>query len=767
MAFTAVRYPMDKDQGQLPFWSDNDELVIPGDNFFDQFVTFDAGDVPPLNSEMMEDPPSPSILLNSLLRESTDSASHHLENSLSGDIKAEEPPTEVVVASDFFTIDEPQEIALAEQSHVNSELLTALVADPVLSNGSISDSELLRLEGISLKSPRGNLTAPSTPPFRVSGSLSPDKHNRFVESVYATVRRGRPRQTREQNHFQAHDMTTLDAFLSDPHTVAGLDLFDSGFSDFTNGQAIGVKREPIDSHGLPLSPPLTGRIPDQHHGAGSQSHFVTGHLDDPFSCEDILASPAAIMHNTAHDLNTPLNTPMLGEDPFFHAAGQDIPLDASHYRSQQHHALKAFRNGSSAEWPMEDLLTTTTDGKYTGDEAATMWPSSSSSAAYVTTAGGPDHQNPNGVKWWDAPAATDLATSSATGSATATVAPQQQTDGNGMIRTNAAHNLSMHNAQADLPYEYYTGMSNSGLMIHMPQPRAPQASVLSANLSDLSTSGPTNAEPGTPGGKNGGGGGGGGGGSVGTPSQQVYNLPHRQQQQYHHPRTPSMSSSHPHHHHNHHHHNEHRRPRPRAPSSGARYHHAYPGGGAMTSPRKMPHPSHRGYLREESTSPSPMRGGPHPHPSSGHYQQHQVRSSSLSMRKRRSFSRRAGAEPRTLSFPSSSGGLGSDGGSGENGGATGSTSSRSTSLGGGSSLGIGGGGGLGGGGGGGCIDFVNFTANDKNVLMTGVAPSGSSKTKARREKEAMEKSRRISEAAFRAVQDAGGDVNKLMGEFPI
>jgi hypothetical protein len=45
-----------------------------------------------------------------------------------------------------------------------------------------------------------------------------------------------------------------------------------------------------------------------------------------------------------------------------------------------------------------------------------------------------------------------------------------------------------------------------------------------------------------------------------------------------------------------------------------------------------------------------------------------------------------------------------------------------------------------------------------------VAPSGSSKTKARREKEAMEKSRRLSQAAVRAVQAAGGDVGRLLEE---
>lgn len=62
------------------------------------------------------------------------------------------------------------------------------------------------------------------------------------------------------------------------------------------------------------------------------------------------------------------------------------------------------------------------------------------------------------------------------------------------------------------------------------------------------------------------------------------------------------------------------------------------------------------------------------------------------------------------------------------------------------------------------VDFVNFTPSDSQRILTGVAPSGSSKTKARREKEAMEKSRRLSQAAVRAVQAAGGDVGRLLEE---
>ncbi|KIV99545.1 uncharacterized protein PV09_08845 [Verruconis gallopava] len=59
------------------------------------------------------------------------------------------------------------------------------------------------------------------------------------------------------------------------------------------------------------------------------------------------------------------------------------------------------------------------------------------------------------------------------------------------------------------------------------------------------------------------------------------------------------------------------------------------------------------------------------------------------------------------------------------------------------------------------VDFVNFTPDDSKRILNGVAPSGSSKTKARREREAAEKRRRLSEAAKRAVLKAGGDLSDL------
>ena len=61
-------------------------------------------------------------------------------------------------------------------------------------------------------------------------------------------------------------------------------------------------------------------------------------------------------------------------------------------------------------------------------------------------------------------------------------------------------------------------------------------------------------------------------------------------------------------------------------------------------------------------------------------------------------------------------------------------------------------------GGSGMVDFVNFTPRDASKLLNDVAPSGSSKTRARREQEQRDKRKKMSEAAKKAVVIAGGDV---------
>lgn len=57
--------------------------------------------------------------------------------------------------------------------------------------------------------------------------------------------------------------------------------------------------------------------------------------------------------------------------------------------------------------------------------------------------------------------------------------------------------------------------------------------------------------------------------------------------------------------------------------------------------------------------------------------------------------------------------------------------------------------------------FVNFTPDDSRKILAGVAPSGSSKTKARREKEAIERRKRRSQTAVKPGIKACGSVDCL------
>lgn len=657
MASTTVRYQMDKDQRQQhsSCWPDTGDIgdATAGENLFDEYVTFDPND-------FLRDPQSPSAVLEATDDSVTNSSSNN-DQDIFPVLSASS------FAEDAALFDFPSSIP--EQNISLPAFLNG--TDPVLAGESITDSELLRLEGISLKSPsKEDMTAPLSPSLLLQSS--PTKRGRFVDSVCSTFRRATGRSRPPRTHRNA---ATLDLFGTEPGPQPQLP---NGNYEYTT-DPLDVKPEPIDNNGLPLSPPLTGKIP---YSGGSSSYvsnapFVAGNIEDPF-CDKILAP-----HLGSDLIDTPLDTPALKDDFFFSSVVPDTidPGSMQLRRPKQ-------RNASSAEWPLDGIIS---------DEHTREWSANHrASSSYH-----PDKNNAlHSPNWWDEPS---------TPSSHAQQQPQQgRLFGNG---NNAGphhdavsgfeHNQSMHHHQSELPYEYTSELS--GLMIHMPQPRQPQAAVLTAgNVPEqLLTPGHHHSSSAS---------------IHHTPQHRGRYTDQRQQQQHL------------------------RRPQPRAPSSGAR-HFSHGGGGNMhhhqslTSPRKQPtlHRSgSRSMLvhREESVSPSP---GGHGH----HHRPRRVTSSSgLSVRKQRSWSSRA---PRTPNPSSSSHHP--------------TSRSHSSSFGGSPK---------GGGGGGGGVDFVNFTPSDKNLLMTGVAPSGSSKTKARREKEAADRRRRISEAAVKAVQAAGGDVDGLV-----
>ncbi|RYP66312.1 hypothetical protein DL770_008819 [Monosporascus sp. CRB-9-2] len=751
MAFTAMHYPMDKDQGQLTssYWPDNDELGVASDNFFDQFVTFDAGDAvraAGLTAEdLLEDPPSPSILIDSLKDDLADSSFNDRDHRhLSGSSQLPPAAAEPVDGATAPIEISPREAAGAEHiSCAPVDLLAVLTGDPIL-GGSISDSELLRLEGISLRSPKANLTAPSSPPLG-SSSPTPRKHSRFVESVYATIRRaahhrppklelgdgsssGSPQQhiasaamnafktavTRPRNrphqpqnhrqHRNHHHPQSADPSINGAENSSGLEI---------------IKYEPVDTDGLPLSPPLTSTIPTPG------MRFVSGHLDDPF-CEGGLCLPAhpttitATIQGQVQGQDTPMHTPDLHDKVFYQqamAAVEHANNAASYGRQQQQQPKQQHHSGGTAEWPMDGLLA--------AHEDRHLWSSASPPAAVYIPDGSRGELLPTSPGWWET--------------------HHHQQISSLHLNGNCNNNPQDHGRERQQAYEYDAADDLSGLMIHMPRPRQPPPAVLSAtDLNDAAAAALSSSPPSS---------------SATVPISNGNSFPmptpssssvshHHGQQHRHHDHHAAHTPQQQHYHHHPGYSEQQRRPRPRAPSSGARHH------GSMTSPRKLHHSNSQPYLalREESTSPTPTRHhGQNPHARSSHQQQPRSASSTISVRKRRSWCKRTAtgsgnttsttaAEPRTPSSSSST-----FNNNNNNTAAGGGGRGRSSSA-----------------GGGGAIDFVNFTPSDKNVLMTGVAPSGSSKTKARREREALDRQRKLSEATIRAVREAGGDVDKFI-----
>ncbi|KAF3058385.1 Regulatory protein wetA [Daldinia childiae] len=624
MAFTAVHYPTDKDQNQASYWPESEELGVASDNnFFEQFLAFDSSETSALGggNDLLANPPSPSILLENLDADLSNSSSTD-QDTQSGQSRSETSGSSISL--DFSSIPSSSE----QSKSVPLELAAPLISDPILSNGSISDSELLRLEGISrlsIESPKGNATAPQDSPLANQGSLSPRKHNRVLSSVCSALRRA-THWSKPHKH-QGPPMEVSTAIMGDSLKTDDSACYDLPVDFDLSGLGDVKLEETSISNNLPLSPPLTGRIPTDHN-SDDIMNFVSGHFDDPF-CDDVLAPSTSIdSAGKGHDidLNTPMATPALDDDIFY----------------QQ--TLDLIGAGPS----------------------------------YVSDNGG----GMSSPGWWDTP-------QQANGHRQHGGRSHSHSHSSSSMHNNVSLNLSMHNQQAELPYEYSTGADISGLMIHMPQPRAPQAAVLSSNINDSLI--------------------------MPSPSSSYYHHPHSGG------RRNSSSSSQYHHGH----HSDHRRPRPRAPSSGARHYGSSSHyGGPMTSPRKVSSSAACYTLREESISPTPL---PRQRTSSS------SSSSSLALRKQRSWSRqhRKGGEPRT---PSS--------------GRVRSSSCRSAGY---------DHGGGGGGGGSLSIEFCNYTPSDKKVLMNGVAPSGSSKTKARREREAQEKNEKYVEA----IRAAGVDVEKL------
>ncbi|KAK7739203.1 hypothetical protein SLS53_005840 [Cytospora paraplurivora] len=621
--------------------------------------------------------------------------------------------------------------------------------NPQPASGSISDSELLQLEGLSVNSPRrivphgaASSTSPSMQAFgptpttgNIAGlsnniDVSPAKnqHNhksgtRSFETIYSTIRRAVGGHSRGRAQHQHPKTAPI------PQTV-----IPSHMESAKKGtRKLASECQPTSTawNGLPISPPLTELA---HTRSNDAAVFVNGYIDDPFFDPTVPfqnvggLAPAAQIHSKRGNYNgafphTPSRTPNLKVE------GSNNGEDISH-----------FFPSTSEPWDVNATFATTSD--LSGSNALSFDGTSLDSWGLYTP-------SDNGTNL-DHGGGGHAETSSRNHHNLTIQVPSYVQD----------HRHSAPGAPDDL--------ATNGLMIHMPQPQTPSTAPL------LSTSSQMPPMPQDDGG---------GGGAASYP------FPDDQQQHQHpqsiHPFRGATYNPDPNNNNNSNHQQQHqqqqlnsnsRRPKPKAPSSGARYHHM---GSATISPRKT-----RPQSCSASSSPSPTPGARRPRSASQRAQSlHRASTSDMrggigivaptsdaqshAIRKRRSASSwlgggggGGGGQRRNTSNNSSS----SAGGGGGGGGPVGmGDMGLMIPAGGGVGVGLGVGGG-GEGAGGSQIGFVNYTPNDHNVLMTGVAPSGSSKTKARREKEAMERQRKLSEAVRKAVTAAGVDVGRLKEE---
>lgn len=527
----------------------------------------------------------------------------------------------------------------------------------MLGTGSISDSELLKLEGLSMRSPHvhvppSSASMPPSPPS-MSRSASPRKAGR-LEALYTRARN-------KVANFQAKPT----AQQQQPQTVAPSEI-----SRAQMGPAKSSSRPRPTGNKAPLSPPLTASMPEGMSASltSTDAGFINGFISDPFA--------DARMHNGAMP-NTPLHTPLMNGS--FDANGTtsinpwDTPTpDMAHsFNGAPHPGFwwgDPFASQPNNSMPHLDMEMDIDDPEFFNTSSTTKLPMAA-----------PHHQS---------------------------------------FSSSSTSNLSL-----------------SGLMIHMPQPR-------------------------------------------GGPPPAVLHPP-----RYHYPPPPPIPSSA---------NGPATSPRrltkaPRAPSSGARRHHYPPppqqqqqqqsprkprtaSGGAGPSVPSSPTAAVPSRLHRRSASMQMLRS------TGGTAAAAEPSTPSSAIRKRKSWTGRrtsshhhqqhlentllsAGGSPRkpqqasrrTPSLPA----MGSSyhHGHGQhhphyphpqhpqhNHGENEEEDEEEEEL---------------------EDGFVNYTPQDHRVLMTGVAPSGSSKTKARREREAQEQKRKLGEAVRKAVAAAGGDVRKL------
>ncbi|TLS29093.1 hypothetical protein PpBr36_01653 [Pyricularia pennisetigena] len=602
----------------------------------------------------------------------------------------------------------------------------------VSNTGSNSDTEILRFEHLSVHSPRKPAAVPASAPVSRRGSPKKvtDRLAGVCSGIYkkasATLGRAGTHQQHQHHHSRSISNGLRQRLEREEEPEEGMTV-----------APLNIHRVMPTYEGLPITPPLSGRALTQQ-----QQPFVSGPVEDPFNSKP---NPGGRQMPTVLP-KTPSGTPLL--------TSQDMSAAQQVYATANYAAMPVTSAASIDPelWAAAQfkLLPQFWDGT-----APAGLPHVESAVPSPLAIDSMDAREDLGYAF-----AASAAAAAAGGGAANNTAP---TAAMMMTRKQSSRNLTAAQAnQHGTISMSQLDLTNDGLMIHMPQPRGPPHAATLLALQQQQQQQQQHQQ-----------------------QQQLlnqYHNVHQQQQQHHHhllpganfstqPQTVPMLSpdvSHrPDHgihqqqqaHNNSHHHPHHRRPKPKAPSSGAR--HTGPGGSLASprktssgaSPRKVPsHASPRKASGGSGSARSTTSPSPKPRQSQQQLLQGSRRSTSMqslrdggetlsssssataAIRKRRSWASRPDLDLYTLESQQQHHQQRRQTSSDRSAAAAGSLS----------------------------IGFVNYTAMDHDVLMAGVAPSGSSKTKARRERENREREDRMKEAFVQAVSAAGGDAGRFM-----
>ncbi|POR39171.1 Uncharacterized protein TPAR_00625, partial [Tolypocladium paradoxum] len=404
MAFWTMPYRGDAADGSRDgsfHWQDMEGAGGPGDvqsDLFGQFVDFDAEGAAAATSAAdgfhaaatMAAAPEPLFLADAQHRVAESTGSSVVSTADEFELFSNSSHNGPAPSAAGREMD-PKDLALGRGPHASQQF-------EYLGRGSMSEADLSRLGGISLRSPRKNVASASHPSSPTPPSTAARRPNKFVEALSSTIRRATalrkprkplPGQNRPGSpvldHHHHHQQP-----LRPPKQRRG-------------------RTRAVAQGNLPRAPPAQPRDP-------GSAQFIHGFCEDPFA-----ASPMQY-YGQAAGIDTPLESPGVESEP------GPYPTDPVHV--------------PTGSWPQQQMLP----------------------PEHWTGAGGEYIATGQEQGWWEL----------------GMFAQGPHATGGGGEFAHHHRNLASHAQHSGLPYEYapMPDTSAAGLMIHMPQPRPSQPTVV-------------------------------------------------------------------------------------------------------------------------------------------------------------------------------------------------------------------------------------------------------------------------------------------------